>query len=402
MPGEGQRESLIADRAGPDGAGAMNFDINSVFVVTESPEEAWAMADSKKQASERSGDKRGKALALIKATEALVLMMKLDVAANQVMEAQAICEELKYEEGRAAAMNAMAKIYVASGGDEEDIERGEDLVQDALVIFRKLGNKRGEAATLMTLSGVMAAMQNFEAAIKAAKDAQALFQEIGDRGAVAALYHEISKVHVLKANTSSAIKALLKARAIQIELGDKRKEGECMLAVGKVEAAGRDAAKATAALTTAGELFKEAGDHKGAASAMNVRMDMHLEAKRIVEAVAAAKLVVTINHDAGDLKGEAEGLTKLAEILLNNENVAQAYKLAETAAKIAASVQDRAGIEKAYDMLAKCKNGRLKQEIKESIKTYEGLANYPVDPIIEPGLNKIALEQYFDVVQKGL
>jgi len=57
-----------------------------------------------------SMDERGRALGLIKAADATCALDRADEAMYLVNEAMSICTEMKYEEGKAAAMNVIAKV----------------------------------------------------------------------------------------------------------------------------------------------------------------------------------------------------------------------------------------------------------------------------------------------------
>eukprot|EP00974_Lingulodinium_polyedra_P004119 386999-Lingulodinium_polyedra.AAC.1 len=61
----------------------------------------------KQDAARAAGDERGRTFALFKAADALVLMDRPDVAHGSVGEAVAMCSDVKFKVGRAAATNVM-------------------------------------------------------------------------------------------------------------------------------------------------------------------------------------------------------------------------------------------------------------------------------------------------------
>ena len=67
---------------------------------------------------------------LIKAAAAPTMQDNLDHAMHYVGEAVAICSEIKYGEGRAAAMNVLAKVHMKRGADEEGLEKAMDSAAD--------------------------------------------------------------------------------------------------------------------------------------------------------------------------------------------------------------------------------------------------------------------------------
>merc|ERR1712203_1109822 len=97
-----------------------------------------------------SGDAKGRAMGLIKAGAALALLGKYDDAVGQVQEAQGLCGELKFEEGSASALNAMATVYLKQGFFDEAIDAAKDSVKS----FKKIGVQKGEAMATVTLAKV--------------------------------------------------------------------------------------------------------------------------------------------------------------------------------------------------------------------------------------------------------
>merc|ERR1719188_279534 len=115
------------------------MDLDQVFVIDDSPEEMLQLAMGQNQMAIGSGDAKGRALSLIKAGIALALIRKFDEAFAQVQEAQGLCGELKFEEGSAAAYNAIGRIYMLQGFYDEAI----DAAKDALKGFKKIGYQKG-------------------------------------------------------------------------------------------------------------------------------------------------------------------------------------------------------------------------------------------------------------------
>eukprot|EP00408_Alexandrium_pacificum_P005881 CAMPEP_0171210140 /NCGR_PEP_ID=MMETSP0790-20130122/28954_1 /TAXON_ID=2925 /ORGANISM="Alexandrium catenella, Strain OF101" /LENGTH=85 /DNA_ID=CAMNT_0011675765 /DNA_START=62 /DNA_END=316 /DNA_ORIENTATION=- len=85
----------------------MAMELDQVFVIDETPEEAVGAAYAKMDAARATGDERGRALCLIKAGEALAMMGDVNGAWGSAAEAMSLCSDMKFEEGRAAATNVM-------------------------------------------------------------------------------------------------------------------------------------------------------------------------------------------------------------------------------------------------------------------------------------------------------
>eukprot|EP00418_Pyrodinium_bahamense_P051124 CAMPEP_0179183036 /NCGR_PEP_ID=MMETSP0796-20121207/90700_1 /TAXON_ID=73915 /ORGANISM="Pyrodinium bahamense, Strain pbaha01" /LENGTH=125 /DNA_ID=CAMNT_0020886889 /DNA_START=96 /DNA_END=469 /DNA_ORIENTATION=+ len=123
----------------------MAMELEQVFVLDESADGALGTAHQKMDLARASGDERARALCLIKAADALVQMDRPDEAMGYVSEGMGLCSEMKFEEGRAAAMIVMSKVHAKKGRDEEELEEAMDSATDALKLSRKLGFRKGEA-----------------------------------------------------------------------------------------------------------------------------------------------------------------------------------------------------------------------------------------------------------------
>jgi len=368
----------------------MAFELDHVFIVDESPEEALGAAMQKQDASRATGDERGRALGLIKAADALTLLDKPDEAMGQVTEALAMCSDMKFEEGRAAAMNVMTKIHVKRGRDEEELEEALDSATDTLKLCRKLGFRKGEAVALTTLASVYHASKKATPAIKHAKEALAIFAELGEKRAMAEVYHAVMGAYLIKAppETFLATKQISKAMAIYQELGDKSKEAASMHTIATVEKQAGDIKKAAEALQKAKDLFTEAGDIKGQATVMETMMDMLVDGGLYAEALKVGKQRAALCRDGGDAQGEGRALLKLGDAMMRSDDHEKAGRVAEAAMGVFAGVNDMAGLQSAKELLDGAKHGRAVEEIEASLSKVAETMHVPRTLVVDPGLNK--------------
>merc|ERR1740129_55107 len=261
------------------------------------------------------------------------MLDRVDEAMHFVGEAMAICTEIKYEEGRAAAMNVIAKAHVKRGGDEEELEEAMDSATDSLKLFRKLGSRKGEAVALCTLSSVYCASKKAAPAIKHAKEALTIFAELGEKRSMAEVYHMVKDAYLVKTPAESflAAKQVQKAAALYQELGDKVREAGCLHTIATIEKDAGDVKKAADALQRALDLFGSAFNLKGQLSALATMMDMLLDGDMYTEAVKVAKRRVALANASSDTAAEGLALLKLGETYLKNGDHARVEKVAEVA-----------------------------------------------------------------------
>lgn len=370
----------------------MSFTVETVFVIDETPEEALGSAEQKREISMGSGDEKGRALGLIKAAEALALMGRVDEGQSYASEAMAICSEMKFEEGKAASLNALTAVLVTKGGDAEDLEEAVDSGIDALKLFRKLNFKKGEAAALMTLSKVYAAMSSAPYAIKYSKEAIALFAEIGEGKSMAAAYQVQADAYLVKSDTARALKALNAAYKIFSSPADNGKMAVIMRKIAKVQAGAGDYANAFLSLSTAKQLYVD--DYFGQAAVLETLMDLYLEAGMYFEAIKLGQDRVNIFHDAGDMTSEGFALLKLGTVQLQSEDHEKAEKMAELALGMLAGVGNMEGMKQAKDLLDDAKHEAAREKIGMALHSIRDYVHIPSTLIVDPGLNSRVTEAY--------
>merc|ERR1719221_2471446 len=316
---------------------------------------------------------------------------RADEAMYLVSEAMSICTEMKYEEGRAAAMNVIAKVHVKKGvDDEEELEEAMDSANDALKLFRKLGYRKGEAVALSTLSSVYTAGKKAAPAIKSAKEALTIFAELGEKKSMAETYHLVKDAYLVKTPAESflAAKQVSKAAALYQELGDKVKEAGCLHTVATIEKTAGDTKKAADSLQKSLDLFSAAFNLKGQLLAMATMMDMLAEGDMYFEAVKVAKKRVSLASASGDTVEEGLAMMKLGEFYLKNGDHAKAEKIAEAALGVFGAASMYAEMGQAKELADGAKHAKAVEEIETSLEKAKCSMHVPGSIIVDPGLNK--------------
>lgn len=382
---------------------AMTQDVDDFLSMDdEDPTTSPAVAEAAQVALERAGDKRGQAIAKVRLAEALSLTGKAQEAMAQAQEALDICEDMRFEVGRGAALAAIARICAAHGAGEDDAELGFDSAQDALRHFRKIGVKRGEAIALWSSAQMECAFGTPRQAVRLASEAIVLFQDSGASSLEARACHSLADGYLAAGDTRRAAKAIERAMAVQAALGDKTKEAKCLHTLATIELQSNEPEKATELLGKARAGFKAIGDYRAEAMVMDTQRDMHLAAGRFVEAVQIVKETATHFHDAGDRGREARALLKLSELLLEGGDTEKSQKVAEVAANILVEARDEEGVKQAFELMGAVKHASMKREMEVVIELNSGFMHVPKHLIVDPGLNKRIQQSYGEALQKSL
>mmetsp|Transcript_44649 Transcript_44649/g.124162 ORF Transcript_44649/g.124162 Transcript_44649/m.124162 type:complete len:380 (-) Transcript_44649:111-1250(-) len=379
----------------------MSFGLDQVFILGESPAEALGIAEQKREASMATGDERGRVLGLVKAAEAFALMGRTDEAQGYSSEALGVCGEMKFEEGRAAAMNSMTKALVAKGGDAEDLEEALDSGMDTLKLSRKIGFRKGEAVALLTLSGVYHAMQNSAQAVKYGKEALTLFAELGEQTGMAVAYEALMGAYLVKSppEASRAAKQVQKAYAIYESMNDTEKMARCMHTMATVEIKGADYKKASEAFAKSRALYVQAGDIYGHAMVLESLMGLYLQADMYFEAMKVGQDRVSLFHDAGDMSGEGYALVKLGQAYLQYEDHDKAEQVAQKALGTFAAISDIDGMTQAKTLLDDAKQAQSVESIGIALSKVQDFVHIPATLIVDPGLTKRVGEAYMSAMR---
>jgi len=139
-------------------------------------------------------------------------------AEDLVEEALATCKEIGDLAQEAESTQVLATVRLAiavedaKDKDEADTMSATEASRDALALFRKLGNKRGEAVATHKLAQVRYYSGASDMAKLAAEEAQEMFKELGDvsgeAGAVLLIAHVMHKDEQFEGARRAASKAL--------------------------------------------------------------------------------------------------------------------------------------------------------------------------------------------------
>merc|ERR1719401_59065 len=95
---------------------------------------------------------------------------------------------------------------------------------DSRELFRKLGDKEGEAGALLTIVNLQMANQLPTEALKSAKEAELLSRGLNDAAGQAAALQAAANVYVMQMRHQEAVRVATEAQAVLQKAGDARGE----------------------------------------------------------------------------------------------------------------------------------------------------------------------------------
>jgi serine/threonine protein kinase/tetratricopeptide (TPR) repeat protein len=140
--------------------------------------------------------------------------------------AQAI--QLNNLEAKAAILQAMGVAYRRLNGQDEALRN----YQESLTIKRRIGDKRGMAASLNDIAQIEELLGNSEQALKSYQEALKLRREIGDQKGVGDTLIDLGMFYHDRGQHDQALSFFKESLQIQRELKNESKQGLCLNNIG--------------------------------------------------------------------------------------------------------------------------------------------------------------------------
>lgn len=132
--------------------------------------------------------------------------------------------------GEAVNLNNIGQIYSNQG----QYEKALTLYQQALAIYKEIGNRLGEAITLNNIGQIYDNLRQYEQAIKFHQQALAIYKEVGDKAGSGVALSNIGQVYEQQNKSAQALNFYQQALAIHKEIGDKSGEGIALRNIGSI------------------------------------------------------------------------------------------------------------------------------------------------------------------------
>ncbi len=224
-------------------------------------------------------------------------------------------------------------LYVAAALATAQSDHGDarKLLEDCLLLRRKIDEPMGTAATLSTLALAQLQAGDAAAAIESETEALLYFQQVGSREGVAISHLHLGQAEAFLADDERARAHLRQGLAEAREIGQREIEAECGLVLGVMayEAGDMDSAREWLAASLAN--CEQTGNSRGVASATwrLAQVDLHSEAAASATGRLAAALPA---FQAADMQEELLGCLEDVACLMGQGTL---QAVAEVAAPLA-------------------------------------------------------------------
>jgi tetratricopeptide (TPR) repeat protein len=180
----------------------------------------------------------------------------------KVEELREATTEDKY---RVAAWTLFLEAAPLGQGTLEERRKGIEKYQEALELYRRAGDRRGEAETLHTIGLVYSSLGEKRKALEKYNEALPIRRAAGDRRGEGATLHNIGMVYRALGETGKALENLNEALPILREVGDREGEAAALTNIGLVYNLLGETGKALEKYNEALPISRATGDRIGEA-----------------------------------------------------------------------------------------------------------------------------------------
>ncbi len=233
---------------------------------------------------------------------------------------------------------------VANGRDLlGEIEKAIGYHEQALSVFREIGDRQGEGAALGSLGVASARLGEVEQAIGHYQQRLVIAREIGDRRGEGTALGNLGNAYALLGEVEKAIDYHERALIILREIGDRRGEGATLGNLGSAYADLGEVEKAIDYHEQQLTIVREIGDRQGEGNALGNLGNRYADLGEVEKAIGNYEQQLTIVREIGDRLGEGTALGNLGNAYARLGEVEKAIGYHEQALVISREISDRRG-----------------------------------------------------------
>jgi len=235
---------------------------------------------------------------------------------------------------RARALNSAGSLARRQG----DYARAASLLEEALALWRALGDTRGSAGALGNLGLVAHARGEYARAAALHEEALALWRALGDTRGVSVALGNLGRVALRQGDEARALALLEETLRLKHRVGDTRGSAGTLTSLGRIAARRGEYARATGLLEESLALKGALGDRLGRATALGQLGWVAFLQGDGARAVALLGESLWLGHDIGARDRTAEALESLAAVVVAGGQPREGALLAGAATALRAAL----------------------------------------------------------------
>lgn len=252
---------------------------------------------------------------------------------------QAVLEKNVEENVISRALFNMGAIFKFFGQNEQALE----LYKQSLLISKKIGDRKGEGATLNNISQVYEAKSEYNIALSYLEQSLAIQQRIGDRQGEGTTLNNLAVATHAKGDYDSALRYLEQSLAIQQQIGDRHGEGSTLNNLATIANSKGNYDTALRYLEQSLAIRQQIGHRKGEAVTLNNMAAITLAKGDYKAAMRYLEQSLAIQQQIGDRKGEGVTLNNISQIYKARGDYDTALLYLEQSLVIVQQISDSTG-----------------------------------------------------------
>jgi tetratricopeptide (TPR) repeat protein len=289
------------------------------------------------------------------------------------LERRAILEDLlrELEGSQAADPAAVAKAHYLLGKAAEHESKwteAQRYFEQALSLYRELGDRLGEANTIRNLGDVALAQGRYEEAAGRYEEALALYCQIGAWLGEAHAIDSLGEVARAQERYEEAAGRYEEALALYRQIGDRLGEANAIKGLGDVARLEDRYEEAAGRYEHALALYRQLGFRLGEANAIKGLGDVARLEDRYEEAAGRYEEALALYRQIGARLGEADAIKGLGDVALAQDRYEEAAARYEQALPLYRQIGDR--LDEAHTLLAQGRLARAMGELDRARAAY--------------------------------
>ncbi|MFB2937945.1 tetratricopeptide repeat protein, partial [Aerosakkonemataceae cyanobacterium BLCC-F154] len=214
--------------------------------------------------------------------------------------------------------------------------------EQALVIYREIGDKRGEGVTLSYIGTVYDSLGQYPKALEFFSQALAIYREVGNKAYEGTVLHNIGNVYKNLGQYPKALEYLSQSLAIFKEVGDRAGEERTLVGIGLVYDSLGQYPKALDFYQQALAINKELGNRAEKRTILNNIGNIYHSFGEYPKALEYYQQSLAIYREVGDKAGEGTTLNNIGSVYRNLGQYLKALEYYQQALAIHQQVGNKA------------------------------------------------------------
>jgi len=279
-------------------------------------------------------------------------------------KSRSICETFRNQEGRAAVIGEMAKIYTTLG----KIDRGDELQKESLAIIKEFGINKGEAVVLGGMGLIEETRGNLDIAIQMQEERLEIAKRLGNQSEISAAIHSLANIHVTRGELDEAMRLYQQSLEITENLGDLQGESAILTAMAEIYVTHGRLDIAMDLYNQSLQIKESLGDIRGKAITIGNLAKIHVIHGDLDSAMNLYKQSLDLFERLNDLQGQATAIGEIASIYVRGNNLDKGLDMQQEQLSIVRNIGNKK--EEAVTLHNMAHNFHKRGDLEEAMNLY--------------------------------